>query len=329
MWAHRTNFWRLRLNFFRQKTETHSLKLRTWPKHFSKKFFPGIAIGHLWFSFDEPAENMLTNGRKRMGSVSEQDSKNCFFSRIKVFFLRKCPWTCILQFDNSARKSPIKYQKFLDQGPKVTIKIFPTKFSSKRNWTFWMQFWQIHARKFQKWQTQGPMFEINKKNIFSQKKSSSANCFHGHAQCIFDNTPEIFSTEDGAVFTEVQKHWKKNSFFQNKKHSSPNCASGRLECHFEECAKTFCDERPKFFAHCTKRKKVSDDQFSQKVPLESQKAVLTAVTKNFRQKTGILSLNVKNDRKTKTRNFQTKNFFKLFPWSRWTQFGHFAENCLH
>ena len=169
MWAHRTNFWRLRLNFFREKIETHSLRLRNWPKLFSKNFFPGIAIGHLWFSFDEPAENMLTNGRKRMGSVSEHDSKNCFFSRIKVFFLRKCPWTCILQFDNSARKSPIKYQKILDQSPKVTIKFFPTKFSSKRNWTFWMQFWQIHARKFQKWQTHGPMFEINKKNIFSQK----------------------------------------------------------------------------------------------------------------------------------------------------------------
>ena len=112
---------------------------------------------------------MLTNGRKRMGSVSEHDSKNCFFSRIKAFFLRKYPWTCILHFDKSARKSPIKYQKILDQGPKVTIKIFPKKFSLKSNWTFWMQFWQIHARKFQKWQTHGPMLESNKKK-FSHKK---------------------------------------------------------------------------------------------------------------------------------------------------------------
>ena len=176
LWAHRTNFWRLRLNFFEKKPKQILSGSETDQKIFQKNFFLELQSDTYDSDLTTPRKICWQMAEKKMGSISKQCSKNLLFSRIKVFFLRKCPCICILQIDNSARKSPTKYQTILAQCPKVTIKTFRKNCSSKGSWPFWMQFWRIHLRKCQQWQTDSPMSETNEKKI-SPKKNFFRNLF--------------------------------------------------------------------------------------------------------------------------------------------------------
>ena len=176
----------------------------------NQKFFPEIAIGHLWCIFVDTAEKILTHCRENLAQYPNLTEKTYLFFPKKVLSLIKFRWTRKMQFDNPARKSSTKYHKLLFKCPRVPKKTFQKNFSSKCIPTFGMRFWRIRMKKFNNGRDMAQCPKMMKKHVFSQfVYTDTQNTF-------LTTLPKTFGLKLETFFSMYRTGGKNVFFFKTK-----------------------------------------------------------------------------------------------------------------